>query len=440
MKIAFIAMSGIRVVNKELMEIGLTVPGFIERKKTIASLPSLGLLTLAGMTPAGHELFYIEVADLRDFDISKADFDLAAISSYSAQIYEAYELADRLRQTGITVVIGGPHVSSLPGEAIQHCDSVVIGEGECSWVELVKDAEKNGLKKFYGSLENEFDMANAPMPAFELLDISKYNRLTVQTSRGCPHFCSFCASSKLLTRKYKQKSIPQVLKEIDKIKNIWKHPFIEFADDNSMVNKNYWKALLPQLRERNIKWFTETDISVGTDEELLAMMRESGCYEVLIGLESPDKEDLNRLELRNNWKQKQWGHVKESIHRIQSHGIRVNGCFILGLDNQDISVFDRVLDYSRELELFDVQVTILTAFPGTPLYKELLSQNRIIRDKAWETCTLFDINIRFSHMTTEEFDLHFKELVRRLYSEELTSWRKENFKHKYLKQLIHENA
>lgn len=429
-------MSGIRVCNKDLLEVGLSVPGFVERKKTIASLPSLGLLTLAGMTPPHHQLSYIEVDDIKDFDRSRLDYDLAAISTFSAQIFEAYELADQLRSAGIRVVMGGPHVSSLPEEAIMHCDAVVIGEGECSWLQLVQDAESNQLKKFYGSLEEEFDLSLSPMPAFELLDISKYNRLTVQTSRGCPHFCSFCASSKLITRKYKQKPIAKVLAEIDKIKTIWQHPFIEFADDNSIVDKQYWKELLPQLKNRDIKWFTETDISVGMDDELLQMMRDSGCYEVLIGLESPMKGDLQGIEMRNNWKLKQWEHYKTCIRNIQEHGIRVNGCFILGLDQQDRSSFDQVLAYARELELFDVQVTILTAFPGTPLYAELFNQNRIIKNKAWQLCTLFDINIHFRQMTTSEFDEQFKNMVHELYSEEFTKWRKENFKSKYLKQLL----
>ena len=110
----------------------------------------------------------------------------------------------------------------------------------------------------------------------------------------------------------------------------------------------------------------------------------------------------------------------------------MNGCFILGLDDQDESVFEDVLNYARSLELFDVQVTILTAFPGTPLLKVLTMENRIIHQKAWDTCTLFDINIRFKQMTTARFDEQFKNMVTRLYSEEATQWRRSNFKNKYL--------
>ena len=141
MKIALMAMSGIRVCDTELLELGLTLPGFVERSKTIASLPSLGLLTLAGMTPKHHELSYIEVPDLTAVDPLPADFDLIAISSYSAQINEAYDLAEQYKSVGIPVVIGGPHVSVLPHEAIDHCDAVVIGEGECAWLDVLNDCE-----------------------------------------------------------------------------------------------------------------------------------------------------------------------------------------------------------------------------------------------------------------------------------------------------------
>jgi radical SAM superfamily enzyme YgiQ (UPF0313 family) len=232
-KIGLIAMSGVRACDTELLALGLTLPGFVERGMTIASLPSLGLLTLAGMTPSHHEVRYLEVADLAEVDGVLGDFDLVAISSYSAQINEAYELAQRYRDFGVPVVMGGLHVTMMPEEALQFCDAVVIGEGEPSWLQVLEDAENSALKKRYGSRNCEYDLADSPIPAYELLDISKYNRLTIQTSRGCSHQCEFCASSILLTNRYKQKPIDNVLRELDRILSIWKRPFIEFADDNS---------------------------------------------------------------------------------------------------------------------------------------------------------------------------------------------------------------
>ena len=149
MKIGFLPMSGIRVCDTELLELGLTLPGFVERSKTIASLPSLGLLTLAGMTPSHHECHYIEVPDGALLDPLPTGLDLVAISTYSAQAREAYDLADRFREAGVRTVIGGTHVTALPEEAAQHCDAVVVGEGEPVWLSVLEDAECGELKKFY---------------------------------------------------------------------------------------------------------------------------------------------------------------------------------------------------------------------------------------------------------------------------------------------------
>ncbi len=428
MRIGLIAMSGIRVCDSELLRLGLTLPGFVERSKTIASLPSLGLLTLAGLTPPNHDVQYIEMPDLPQGENIPGDFDLIAISSYSAQIDEAYELARRCRHKGIPVLMGGPHVTVLPNEALQFCDAVVIGEGEPCWPEVLQDAEHFALKQRYGSRKSNYDLADSPVPSFELLDISKYNRLTVQTSRGCPHRCEFCASSVILTDRYKQKPVSNVLAEIDRILTIWKHPFIEFADDNSFVSCAYWKELLKHLKAKGIRWFAETDLSVAQDEDLLDLMRDSGCAQVLIGLESPVEAGLHELELSNDWKLKQFSHYRDAIATIQSHGITVNGCFIIGLDGHTPDIFDQVFSFVRTAKLYEVQITIMTPFPGTPLYARLESEGRLIEPRNWKKCTLFDINFRPAGMSVEQLHDRFKKLVVELYSDEFTNWRRHTFK------------
>ncbi len=432
MKIGLIAMSGIRVCDTELLELGLTLPGFVERSRTIASLPSLGLLTLAGMTLPDHEVKYIESEDLRregSYDSLPEGFDLVAISTYSAQIREAYELADRYRKEGIPVVMGGPHVSVLPGEAARHCDAVVVGEGELYWNAVLKDAERGTLKPFYGTLEEEFDLARAPMPAFGILDLDRYNRITIQTSRGCHHRCEFCASSVIIAGRYKQKPPEKVLAEIDAVCAIWDHPFLEFADDNTFVDGRYWKALLPELARRRLRWFTETDISVADDEDLLKRIREGGCAQLLIGLESPVAEGLDGLE-PGNWKRRRQAGYREAIERIQSHGISVNGCFVLGLDGHGPEIFDRVYEFVLETQLHEVQITLQTPFPGTALYQRLKRENRLLDGEAWEKCTLFDLNFRPRDMSEEELVTGFRELGQKLYSEEFTAWRRRAFREK----------
>ena len=429
MRIGFIAMSGVRAHNEELTRLGLTLPGFVNRNKIIASMPSLGLLTLAGLTPRNQEVRYLEIADLKAAGELPDDFDLVAISSFSAQIYEAYAIADWYRARNIPVVMGGLHVTSVPYEAKKRCTSVIIGEGEPVWLQLLRDAEAGALKPFYvQEPRGIFDLRDAPMPRFDLLDPAQYNRITVQTSRGCPHKCSFCASSILLTSKYKLKPVEKVIAEIHEIKKIWPKPFIEFADDNSFVHRPHYKALLRELAKENLRWFTETDVNVAQDDELLALMRDSGCQQVLIGLESPKRASLNGVELNSNWKARQQEHYKEAVAKIQSYGITVNGCFILGLDGDTPDVFDDVLGFVRDSGLYEVQVTFLTAFPETPLYRRLKSEGRIIRDQAWELCTLFDINFEPLGMSRDELQAGFLRLVKTLYSDQETNHRRSSFK------------
>ncbi len=461
-RIGFIAMSGVRAHNAELTQLGLTLPGFVDRNKIIASLPSLGLLTLAGLTPDRFEIAYHEIADLKQTTVPDdsqggagsplpaadtqtqdgahgvprptsyalelpTDFDLVAISTFTAQFYEACDVADFYRASGIPVVMGGITVSSLREQAKEHCTSVVIGEGELLWPELLADFERGELKPFY-TTKKEFDLADAPMPRFDLLAPQKYNRLTVQTSRGCPHRCEFCASSILLTPRYKVKPVEKVIAEIREIKKIWPKPFIEFADDNSFVHREHYKKLLRELAKEKLRWFTEADVRVAEDDELLGLMRDSGCQQVLIGLESPRRTSLDGVELKSNWKLRQQDFYREAIAKIQSYGITVNGCFILGLDGDTPEVFDDVLDFVRDSGLYEVQVTFMTAFPGTPLYARLKREGRIIRDNAWELCTLFDINFQPKNMSVAELQGGFLKLVKQLYSAEETHERRAKFK------------
>ncbi|HXC35995.1 MAG TPA: radical SAM protein [Candidatus Acidoferrales bacterium] len=425
--IAFIAMSGVRAHNEELTRLGLTLPGFVERNKTIASLPSLGLLTLAGLTPDRFKVSYHEIADLKKLPEQPMDFDLVAISTFTAQFYEACTVADYYRAHGIPVVMGGITASALREQAGEHCTSVVVGEGELLWPELLADLERGYLKAVYRT-EREFDLHDAPMPRFELLDPSKYNRITVQTSRGCPHQCEFCASSILLTRRYKVKPVDKVIEEIREIKRLWPKPFIEFADDNSFVHRSHYKELLRRLAGENVRWFTEADVRVAQDEELLGLMQDSGCKQVLIGLESWSSASLRGLELKNEWKWRQRDFYKTAIEKIQSYGITVNGCFIFGLDGDTPEVFEETLDFVRDSGLYEVQITFLTAFPGTLLYARLRSEGRILRDRAWELCTLFDINIQPKNMSVEELQTGFLKLAKVLYSAEETHERQSRFK------------
>jgi radical SAM superfamily enzyme YgiQ (UPF0313 family) len=419
-------MSGVRAYNAELTAIGLSLPGFVERGKTIASLPSLGLLTLAALTDDRHDVSYHEVDDIRDLD-PLPGCDLVAISTYSAQVKEAYALADRFRAAGVTTIIGGLHVTSVPDEALAHCDAVVVGEGEPVWARVVADAEVGTLAGIYWS-DSSWDLADAPIPRYDLLEPDRYNRLTVQTQRGCPWRCEFCASSVLLSPRYKLKPPARVAAEIRAMKDIWSQPFVELADDNTFVAKRRSYDLVDAIGHEGVHWFTETDVSVADDARLLTMMRDAGCREVLIGLESVNPTALDGLETRRNWKHGRVGRYRQAIETIQGHGIAVNACFILGLDGDGPEVFDAIAAFVDDTNPFDVQITVLTPFPGTPLYDRLLEEGRILHPGAWEMCTLFDVNYVPSHMTVADLEAGLVRLGLDIYSLESLDRRRAGFK------------
>ena len=417
MNIALIAMSGVRAFKHELTELGMSLPGFAERERTISSLPSLALLTLAGMTPERFDVSYHEIADLRRID-ELPPCDLAAVATMTAQVRDAYEVARRYRLQGTKTVIGGLHATARPQEALHHFDAVVTGEGELSWLAVLRDLEAGRLKGTYSARGRDFDLADAPMPRFDLLDPERYNRLTVQTQRGCPWRCDFCASSIMLTPKYKLKPAAKVVDEIRAIKRLWPRPFIEFADDNSFVNKQHSKNLMESIGGEGVRWFTETDISVADDPELLRLMHDAGCVQVLIGFESPTARALEGIELRRNWKHGRVASYMEAVERIQSHGIVVTACFVLGLDGHTTSVFEDVWRFANESGVREVQITVMTPLPGSRLYARMLDEGRVLDPTGWEKCTLFDVNVRPLLMSVEELETGFVELARRLYSDD----------------------
>ena len=426
MRIALIAMSGVRAHNPELTALGLSLPGFVERGKTIASLPSLGLLTLAGLTDDRHDVDYFEVDEIAEMD-PLPECDLAAFSTFTAQVKECYVLSDRFRAAGVTTVIGGLHVTAVPGEALAHCDIVVAGEGEPVWSRLLADVEAGTAEEIYRS-DRPFDLSRAPIPRYDLLDPTQYNRLTVQTQRGCPWRCEFCASSILLTPRYEMKPADNVAAEIKAMKSIWPDPFVELSDDNSFVNRHHARDLVSAIGSENVQWFTETDVSIADDPDLLAMMHDAGCREVLVGFESPNSAGLDGIETKRNWKLGRVDRYRAAVEAVQTHGIALNACFVLGLDGDGPEVFESVARFVEETDPFDVQITVLTPFPGTPLYTRLLAEGRILEPGAWELCTLFDVNYRPANMTVEALERGLVELGRHLYSQESTDRRRDGFK------------
>lgn len=433
-RLLLLAMSGVRVYNEELRTLGLTLPGFIERGRLIASLPSLGLLTLAAHTPPHWDIVYRECDDLapnaiasQAAAIAEEGFDLIAVSVLTARVLEAYPLADALRVQGQTVVLGGLHVSMLPEEALSHADAVVRGEGEVAWPVLLHDFEHGTLQPLYDAFTAPpFRLNQSRVPRYDLLDVSRYNRLTLQTARGCPLDCAFCAASRLIST-FKLKPQLALRRELDEIFRLWPKPFLELADDNTFANKRHARMVAELLGEYGAPWFTETDLSVVDDKELLRLLAQANCAQLLIGLESSQSAALHETDSRH-WKQKQLAFYREKIARIQEHGIPVNGCFVLGFDNDDEGAFERTRDFIEACELCEAQITVLTLFPGTALYRRLNEENRLLRPVFWEQCTLFDVTFHPARMSVAQLENGFRQLVSEVYSDDAVARRRRNFR------------
>lgn len=426
MKVGLIAMSGVRVRTAELAKLGVTLPQFVNRGQVIASLPSLGLLTVAGLTPPDVEVVYREVDKLPESG-ELEQFDLVGISSFTARIEAAYALSDRYRAAGTPVVLGGLHVSLVPEEAAEHADSLVLYGAEGAWPRLIADFRNGRLApRYYGLQDRVFEEPNYAIPRFDLLKGRAYNRVTVQTSRGCPLNCEFCAASLRITSRFQQKPVDKVVAEISNAKAMVDHPFFEFADDNTFLNKRWGKSFLEAIAPLGLRWFTETDISIADDDELLRRLAESGCRQILVGLESPSAASLQGID-PHNWKYKRFNQYLESIDKIQSHGVTVNGCFVLGLDSDTPETFSQVKEFVARSRLIEVQVTVMTPFPGTPLYERLRREGRLIEDRYWDRCTLFDVNFVPKNMSVDELEAGMRWLFSEIYNEREFNRRKRHY-------------
>jgi len=377
-------------------------------------LPALSLLTIAACTPPGFEVKLIDerVTEL-DFE---ENFDIVGISIMTEQALRGYEIAEKFKDRGIFTVMGGIHASVLPQEVKKYCDCVVIGEGENLWPEVLRDFKKGSTKEFYHN-PGQISLHQSPIPRYDLVDVKAYNLIPTQTTRGCPHDCSFCTVTKVYGPGFRTKKIEQVISEVEAIQKVSKNRRIVFNDDNMFVNRKKSYELLKALIPLRIKYFTESDVSIAEDDKLLGLMQKSGCVTVFVGFESLVSPNLESLQ-SNRWKFKRLKIYPEACKKIQSYGIQVLGAFIVGFDHDGEDVFQRLVDFTLENDILG-QYHILTPFPGTKTREHLIKEGRLPKnDSQWDIYSCFDATFSPKRMSKEELETGLLEVYQKVYTKE----------------------
>lgn len=423
--VSLVTFSGLRVVNPTLLELGLTMPGLKRRAGALSELPALGLITLAGLNPEHWSCSYHSPSSCSDQlaeTLITEEPTLVAISALTPSIIEAYQLADILRNRNIPVVLGGLHVTSCPKEARQHADAIVIGEGEPVWNSVLEDAEAGELKPIYQS-QNLYPLKQSPIPRYDLLGDRPRQRMTLQTERGCPFACEFCGASRLLGR-FREKPTANIEAELKALTTYAPEPWLELADDNTFAGNRDPQELFDLLESAGARYFTEADWRIGENPNVLNGLAQSGCVQVLVGIES--------LQFRYSGmgtKQSELKRMLDATNAIQEAGVVVNACLIVGADGETQSSIDRLTEFLIEAPFAEIQITLQTPFPGTALYRRLKSENRLLPERDWSYYNLFDVTYRPDRMTVEQLEAGFYQLLKNVFAPEVSNRRAELRKH-----------
>ncbi|MEQ8791675.1 MAG: radical SAM protein [Pirellulaceae bacterium] len=417
--VCYIPLTGLRVRHEALLELGMAMPGLAQRGSALAELPALALLTLAGMTPNYWTSSYHDAARW-DETLVEAIVEhrptLVAISALTASIDEAYRLSAALRARGLTTVIGGLHATARPEEAGEHFDAVVVGEGEPVWRGLLSDAECGNLQSRYQAA-SAFDLAQAPLPRWELLGDRRRPRMTLQSQRGCPFACDFCGASRLLGR-FREKPLDRIAEELDALSRIAPQPWLELADDNTFAGTRDFEPLLQLLTDAGARYFTETDWRIGERPEIVSQLANSGCVQVLVGIES--------LVFRYGGmgaKQAEFDRMMQAAVALQEAGVVVNGCFIIGAEGETEASLDRLTQFLLDCPLAEIQLTLQTPFPGTSLYARLRREGRLLADRDWSHYTLFDVTYQPDLLSVADLEAGFQRVVGAVFSPEASARR-----------------
>lgn len=305
--------------------------------------------------------------------VSAVDFakpaDLVAITFHTPSAPHAYNIADRFRQQGTAVVLGGPHVTLMPDEAQAHADVIFVGEAETHWPEFLRDFEAGCPRPRYCPTEPP-SLENAPMARKDLFHRRDHTNGVLFATRGCPYHCEFCTLAIMYQGHARQRPVAAVAEEFGSFSG----KVIIFWDDNLGSDMEYAKTLFRALTPYRKWWSSQASIQVASDDEFLELAAKSGCKQLFVGLESISQASVNEV-------QKRFNHVSDysrAIERIHSHGIAVQAGIVFGFDHDGPGIFEETVDFLESAGVQNATFNILTPFPATRLYQRLEAEGRIL--------------------------------------------------------------
>lgn len=370
-------MNNSRALGKTHMKITFIMPSIgkksgVEKYIKTWQMEPLSIAILAALTPDHIEReFFDDRLEKIDY---QTETDLVAITVETYTARRAYEISKKFRDRGIQVIMGGFHPSLNPDEAQQFADSIVIGEAEGLWQEVIKDVNDNSLKRIYQA-ENRPILENI-FPDRSIYAAKKYLDIgLVETGRGCRFRCEFCTICEFFQQSYTPRPIPDIITEIRGLN----HRFHFFVDDNIVADISRTKELLKALIPLKIRWFSQGSINMAKDPELLSLLKASGCEGVLIGFESLNKQTLENMNKSVNIN----ADLDDSIKRIHDAGIRIYATFIFGYPNDTYETFEETYRYALKHKFFITAFNHVVPFPGSMLYQKLKAYGSLLNEKYW---------------------------------------------------------
>ena len=387
---------------------------FIRKK---ASLPPLGLLTIAAMLPSEWDKRLIDInvgKKITQNDLAWADY--VFISAMVVQRESATQIIAESKEAGVKIVAGGPLFTSEYAK-FEEIDHFVLNEAEITFPLFLADLEQGNAKRIYRSAEFA-DISKTPAPMWELADIKRYASMSIQFSRGCPFNCEFCNVTALFGHQPRTKSSAQIVAELDSLYNLGWRDHVFFVDDNFIGNKRYLKEdLLPTLIEwrkkrREVTFYTEVSINLSDDEPLTQMMVDAGFNMVFIGIETPDEGSLAECSKKQN----KGRNMVNDVKRLQRAGLQVQGGFIVGFDNDSPSIFQRQIDFIQKSGIVTAMIGVLQAPAGTKLYERMKREGRLLGEMSGDNgdCST-NIVTGMNHNVLRE---GYLDIIRYIYSHE----------------------